>query len=250
VQRLAGKVALVSGGSRGIGRAIVERLAEEGCRVLFTFHRAEEQARSVEKELNGRGFTVATMQGAVERLADCEAAVEAARERFGELSVVVNNAGMIRPKAFLNMVEDDWRAVVEVELFGTMNLAHAALPSLMRAEGNRSIINLGSIADAGSPGSVPHSAAKGGVASFTRALAQELGPFGVRVNCVSPGIITTEGAEAIGAKKMEKWMARTPLRRFGMTTEIANAVVFLASDDASFVAGEVLHVNGGIPWLG
>lgn len=245
---LRGRSALVSGGSRGIGRAIVERLAAEGCRILFTFHSAEEEARALVESLRAGGAEIVARRAAVERFPECEAAVAEAVERFGGLSVLVNNAGRIRDGALLHMREPDWREVIEVELMGTIHLSRAALPELMRAPGGGAIVNIGSIAgDVGNPGQTNHAAAKAGVVGFTRALAQEAGPSGVRVNCLSPGVIETEIWKDVSPAVRKKYVLRTPLRRIGSPPEIASAVAFLASDEASFVTGQVLSANGGLP---
>lgn len=243
---LAGKVALVSGGSRGIGKAIVERLVADGCRVLFTFHSAQAEAEALVERLRGEGGAVACARAAVERLEDCRAVVQQALEAFGGLHILVNNAGRIRDGSFLSMPEDAWREVIEVELMGTLNLTQPAVKELRRADG-ASVINIGSIAgDVGNPGQANHAAAKAGVVGFTRALAQELGPLGVRVNCVSPGVIETEIWKDVPPERRARYVARTPLRRMGTPADVAAAVAFLASDDASFITGQVLAVNGGL----
>ncbi|MDQ3265846.1 MAG: 3-oxoacyl-ACP reductase FabG [Myxococcota bacterium] len=246
MRNLAGKVALVSGGSRGIGKAIVERLVAEGCKVLFTFHSAQAEAEGLVERLSREGGAVVCTRAAVERLEDCRAAVQRTLEALGGLHILVNNAGRIRDGSFLTMPEEAWREVIEVELVGTINLTQPAVKELRRANG-ASVINIGSIAgDVGNAGQANHSAAKAGVVGFTRALAQELGPLGVRVNCVSPGVIETEIWKDVPQEKRARYVSRTPLRRIGTPADIAGTVAFLASDDASFITGQVLSVNGGL----
>lgn len=244
---LAGKVALVSGGSRGIGRALVTRLAREGCQVAFSYHSARDEAEALVAALTGEGHAVRALQCDVRELASCQALVQATVEAFGRLELLVNNAGAIADAPFMLMKEAQWRSVIEVELVGTINLSHAAFRELARAEAGAAIVNIGSIAgDVGNVGQANHSAAKAGVVGLTRSLALEGGRFGIRVNCVSPGVIETEIWKDTPEATRKGYVARTPLRRIGRPEDVAGAVAFLCGPDAGFITGQVLGVNGGL----
>jgi 3-oxoacyl-[acyl-carrier protein] reductase len=244
---MAGKVALVSGGSRGIGRALVQRLSREGCKVAFSYHSQKEAADALVATLRAEGGEALAFQCEVQRLESCQALVKATVEAFGRLDLLVNNAGAIADAPFMLMKEEQWRSVIEVELFGTINLSHAAFRELARAPDGAAIVNIGSIAgDYGNVGQANHSAAKAGVVGLTRSLALEGGRFGIRVNCVSPGVIETEIWKDVPEATRKGYVARTPLRRIGQPEDVAGAVAFLCGPDARFITGQVLGVNGGL----
>lgn len=241
---LGGRAAVVTGGSRGIGRAIVEKLAESGCNVAFTYQtRADEAGRLAEGFERGR---VTALQADVRDFEAAHSVVERAREMFGRVDILVNNAGITRDGPLSLMDEARWRDVLETNLNGCFNYARAVAPLMMnRMEGR--IINITSISGIyGMPGQTNYAASKAGMIGFTKALAQELGAFNVTVNAVAPGYIETEMIEQVPAAFKAKMQRRVMLRRFGRPEEVAEVVRFLVSDAAGYITGKVIEVDGGL----
>ena len=236
------KVALVTGASRGIGAAIAAQLAEDGLFVVGTAT-SDAGAATVDAALGNAGV------GVVLRLDDDNsvvAAVDAIGERFGTPQVLVNNAGIVRDNLLLRMTPGQWTEVVETNLNGLYRLTRPLLRGMMRSRWGR-IVNLSSVvARMGNAGQANYAAAKAGIEGFTRALAQEVGARGITVNAVAPGFVATDMTRNLGAAQQQELVARTALRRMGEAAEIAAAVAFLASDAASYITGETLHVNGGL----
>jgi 3-oxoacyl-[acyl-carrier protein] reductase len=234
---LEGKTALVTGGSRGIGRAIAEELANAGATVVLGYRAGAEEADEVARAIGGRAVQ-----------ADVSDPDEAARlvEEVGDLDVLVNNAGLTRDGLLARMPEDDWRAVIDTNLGGVFHTCRAAARGMMRRRAG-SIVNISSVVGIhGNPGQTNYAAAKAGIIGFTKALARELGQRGVRANVVAPGDITTRLTDVISQEYKDIMLANTPLGRFGDPAEVAGAVRFLASDEAAFITGEVLLVDGGL----
>jgi 2-hydroxycyclohexanecarboxyl-CoA dehydrogenase len=247
--RLEGRVALVTGGASGIGAATCRRLAAEGARVAVTDVNAD-GARELASELDGAGLELD-----VRSTDSVRAALEAAESDLGPLAVLVNNAGYDEFGWFGQTAEDLWDRVLAVNLRGVLAVTHAALPG-MQERGYGRIVNVSSEAGrAGSAGSATYSAAKAGVIGFTKALAQENARFGITVNAVAPGPIETPllmGAKEfgeIGDRIIEGMVSKTVMRRLGTADEVAAAITFLASDDASYVTGQTLGVSGGLAML-
>ena len=247
--RLEGRVALVTGGASGIGAATCRRLAAEGARVAVTDLNAD-GARELASELDGAGLELDVRSGDSIR-----AALEAAEKELGPLAVLVNNAGYDEFGWFGQSTEDVWDRVLAVNLRGVLAVTHAALPG-MQERGYGRIVNVASEAGrAGSAGSAAYSAAKAGVIGFTKALAQESARYGITVNAVAPGPIETPllmGARALGElgdRIIEGMVSKTVMRRLGTPDEVAAAIAFLASDDASYVTGQTLGVSGGLAML-
>ena len=244
--RLAGKIALVTGGSRGIGRACVQSLARQGAHVALVYHSNTEAAESLVAELKEEGHEIEAIQADVSDTARADEVVDRLVEKWERLDILVNSAGVIRDGLFATMSRENWSTVIDTNLTGTYNYCRAAAqPMISRRRG--SVINISSVAaEFGSRGQVNYAASKGGIDGLTRCLAKELAARGVRVNAVSPGMIETDMSEAVRNVAGDRIKKMIPLRRIGTAEEIASVVTFLASDDASYLTGQVLRVDGGI----
>ncbi len=234
---LEGKTALVTGGSRGIGAAVARELAGAGATVVVGYRSGAEEAEAIASEIGGRAVQ-----------ADVSNADEAKRlvEEAGELDVLVNNAGITRDGVLARMSDDDWRSVLETNLSSVFYTCRAVSRGMMKRRGG-SIVNLSSIVGLhGNWGQSNYAASKGGIVAFTKSLAQELGSRGVRANVVAPGYIKTQLTDAIPEEAQQQMLGLTPLGRFGEPEDVARAVRFLSSDDASFITGEVVVVGGGL----
>ncbi len=242
---LEGRVAIVTGGSRGIGRAVAQCLAEDGASVVVSGLDAT-RLEVATKELEGFGVPVLGVVADVARREDAERLVDQTKERFARIDVLVNNAGITRDALLVRMKDEEWDRVLDVNLRGAFLMMRAVAKVMMRQKGGR-IINITSVAGAmGSPGQANYSAAKAGLIGLTKAAARELSRWGILVNAVAPGLIDTDMAAAIPAEAREALLSQVPLGRIGSTREVAEVVRFLAGDGATYVTGQVLHVNGGL----
>lgn len=240
---LTGRSALVTGGSRGIGRAIVERLAQAGMQVTFTYLGNEAAAREVVESNPGLGIVAERVDG---RDSDAvNACVEAVVERNGRIDVLINNAGIIRDNLLPMISDDDLRAVLETNVDGMFHFCRVAVSYMMSKRYGR-IVNLSSVsATKGGRGQTNYAASKGAVEAFTRSLATEVGRRGIRVNAVAPGVIETEMSAEVRSLGGEEILSNIVLKRYGRPAEIAEAVWFLSSDLSSYITGQVLSVDGG-----
>ena len=238
------KTALVTGGSRGIGAAVCRRLAEDGFRVVVHFNRSREKAEALVRELTEKtGLPHLALPAELAERAQVEELFRLA----GPVDVLVNNAGIAQQKLFTDITEDDWRRMFAVDVDGVFRCCQCALPHMIH-EKSGCIINIASIwGEIGASCEVHYSAAKAAVIGLTKALAKELGPSHIRVNCVSPGVIDTEMNAMFDEETMRDLCESTPLGRIGSPEDIAAAVSFLASDAASFITGQILSVNGLFP---
>jgi len=243
---VAGRVALVTGGSRGIGRAIAERLAADGHRVAVNYRSRRDAAEEVVGAIEAAGGEAAAIEGDVgdpDAVAAIFGAVEAA---FGPVEILVNNAGITADDLLLRMKPEDWDAVIRTNLGSAYLTTRAALRGMLKARWGR-VVSITSVAGiAGNPGQANYAAAKAGLIGFTKSVAKEVGSRGITVNAVAPGFVETDMTDALGDGVREAALPSISLGRFGTPAEIASAVGYLASDDASYITGQVLVVDGGL----
>lgn len=243
---LKGKVALVTGAARGIGKSVALAFAAEGADIAFTDLKIDEVAEATRAELEAFGVKVLALASDASDFVSAAGAVEAVVKEFGHLDVLVNNAGITRDTLMLRMTEDQWDAVLKVNLKSAFNFIHAVAPVMMRQRGG-SIISMSSVVGVhGNAGQCNYSASKAGMIGLTKSIAQELGSRGVRANIVAPGFILTEMTAKLDPEMLKSWESRIPLRRGGTPEEVAKVCLFLASDLSSYVTGQVIQIDGGM----
>ncbi|MDY7078124.1 MAG: 3-oxoacyl-[acyl-carrier-protein] reductase [Chloroflexota bacterium] len=247
---LENKVAVVTGASRGIGRAIALELARRGARIVINYHRSTEAAAEVVAAIETAGGQAIAVQADVSDFEQAANLLKAAQDAFGQIDILVNNAGTTRDQLLMMMKEQDWDTVLDTNLKSVFNCCKAAARPMVRRRQGR-IINITSISGiSGQGGQTNYAASKAGIIGFTKSLAKELGPRSITVNCVAPGFIPTALTNTMPEEWKQQVIEMTPLGRIGQPEEIAYAVAFLASDEASFITGEVLTVDGGLVMQG
>ncbi len=243
---LTDRVAVVTGSSRGIGRAIAVKLASLGARVVVNYNSSEDAANEVVQQIVAEGGQAIAVQADVKVAEQAKQLVESALDKFGQLDILVNNVGITRDSLLMRMKEDDWDIVIETNLKGTYNCTKVAQRSMIRQRYGR-IINITSVSGvAGQVGQANYSASKAGVIGFTKAVARELGVRNITVNAIAPGYIPTDQTANLPQELIDHILNLTPMRRPGTAEEVANAVAFLASEEASYVNGQILGVDGGM----
>ena len=243
---LEGKVALVTGAGRGIGKAIALRYAQEGADVAFTDLAINEAVEETVKELEAMGVKAKAYASNAANFDETHEVVKQVVEDFGRIDVLVNNAGITKDGLMMRMSEAQWDAVINVNLKSAFNFIHAVTPIMAKQRGG-SIINMSSVVGvSGNAGQCNYSASKAGMIGLAKSIAKEMGPRGIRANCISPGFIITEMTNQLSQEIKDQWAAQIPLRRGGTPEDVANVALFLASDLSSYVSGQVLHCCGAM----
>lgn len=240
------RVAIVTGGAVGIGRAIAIELAKEGCDIVINYNTSAEKALTLVEEIEKYGRRAIAVQADVGQFEDAKRLVQTAVDEFGGINILVNNAGIVADNLMLRMTEEQFDKVINTNLKGVWNMSKHALKYLLKANQGR-IINITSVSGImGNAGQTNYSAAKAGVIGLTKALAREIASRGVTVNAVAPGFIETNMTASLPSEIIESWKQGIPLKRFGSVEEVAQSVAFLASEKAAYITGHVLTVDGGI----
>ena len=243
---LEGKVALVTGAGRGIGKAIALRYAQEGANVAFTDLAINEAVEETVKELEALGVKAKAYASNAALFEETHEVVKQVVEDFGRIDVLVNNAGITKDGLMMRMSEAQWDAVINVNLKSAFNFIHAVTPIMAKQRGG-SIINMSSVVGvSGNAGQCNYSASKAGMIGLAKSIAKEMGPRGIRANCIAPGFIITEMTNQLSQEIKDQWAAQIPLRRGGTPEDVANVALFLASDLSSYVSGQVLHCCGAM----
>jgi len=243
---LKNNVALVTGASRGIGRAIVLMLAQEGCHVAFSYKSRKDAAQDLVREAQKKGVKARASCVDVKDFAAVKAWVEKAKEEFGRLDILVNNAGIIIDKALMMMSPEDWQEVLDTNLTGMFNASRACIVTFLKQRSGN-IVNISSVSGVvGLPRQTNYSASKGGVNAFTKSLAKEVAGYGVRVNAVAPGFIETDILSGLTREQRDKIIQAVPLTRIGSVEDVAHAVRFLLSPAAEYIVGQIIQVDGGL----
>jgi 3-oxoacyl-[acyl-carrier protein] reductase len=243
---LEGKTAIVTGATRGIGKGVAIKLAEQGANVAFTYVSSEEKALAIEKELKAYGVKAKAYKSDASIMDDAEALVKDVLANFDSIDVLVNNAGITKDNLLMRMSEEDFDRVMEVNLKSIFNMTKAVQRTMLKQRSG-SIVNMTSVVGVkGNAGQSNYAASKAGVIGFTKSIALELGSRNIRCNAIAPGFIETEMTEKLGEEVIKEWRNTIPLKRGGSPEDVANATVFLASDMSAYVTGQTLHVCGGM----
>jgi 3-oxoacyl-[acyl-carrier protein] reductase len=243
---LEGKTAIITGATRGIGRGVALKLAEQGANVAFTYVSSQEKALAIENELNALGVKAKAYKSDASLMNNAEALIEDVKETFGSIDILVNNAGITKDNLLMRMSEEDFDRVLEVNLKSIFNMTKAVQRTMLKQRSG-SIINMTSVVGVkGNAGQSNYAASKAGVIGFTKSVALELGSRNIRCNAIAPGFIETEMTEKLDKKVIADWRSSIPLKRGGTPEDVANVTVFLASEMSAYVTGQVLHVCGGM----
>ena len=243
---LTGKTALITGAARGIGKAIALKFAEEGANVAFTDLVIDENGIATQEEIAAKGVKAKGYASNAADFAQTEEVVKLIKEEFGSIDILVNNAGITKDGLMLRMSEQQWDAVINVNLKSAFNFIHACVPVMMRQRAG-SIINMSSVVGVhGNAGQANYAASKAGLIALAKSIAQEMGPRGIRANAIAPGFIDTAMTQQLSEEVRNEWCQKIPLRRGGTVDDIANTALFLASDLSAYVSGQVIQVDSGM----
>jgi len=246
MQLLEGKTAIITGAARGIGKAVAIRFAQEGCNIAFTDLAIDENAKATEAEIAAYGVMVKGYASNAASFEDTHAVVNAILSDFDRVDILVNNAGITRDGLMMRMSEQQWDAVINVNLKSAFNFIHALTPVMLKQRSG-SIINMSSVVGVhGNAGQANYSASKAGMIGLAKSIAKELGSRGIRANAIAPGFIITEMTHQLSEEVREEWAKQIPLKRGGTPEDVANAALFLASDLSSYISGQVIQVDGGM----
>ena len=243
---LESKVAIITGGSRGIGKSICETFAKNGCNVAFTYNNSKDSAEALAKELNGSGIKAKAYKSDASNFDDATKLVEDVLVDFGKIDILVNNAGIKKDNLLMRMEKSDFDSVINTNLSSVFNLTKASIKTFLKQR-NGSIINISSVVGVkGNAGQSNYSASKAGIIGFSKSIALELGSRNIRSNVIAPGFIETDMTDSLSEEVINSWKESIPLKRGGNPSDVGNACVFLASDLSSYITGQVLHVDGGM----
>lgn len=243
---LEGKTALITGASKGIGRAIAEEFAEQGANVAFTYLSSVEKGQALEKELESKGIKAKGYRSDASDYTAAQDLIAGVVEDFGSLDILINNAGITKDNLLMRMSEDDWDAIQNINMKSCFNTVKAACRTMMKQRSG-SIINMSSVVGVkGNAGQANYAASKAGIIGFTKSVALELGSRGIRCNAIAPGFIETEMTDALDEKTVQSWRDAIPLKRGGAPKDVAEACVFLGSDMSSYITGQTIQVDGGM----
>ena len=240
------KVAMITGATRGIGKQIALTLANEGYNIVLNYRTENDELKQLKNEIESKKIKCLTVQGDVTNFEDCKQMIESAIEEFGKVDVLVNNAGINKDMLLARMKEEDFKQVIDVNLVGTFNMTKNVISYMMKARNGR-IINISSVVGiAGNAGQTNYSASKAGIIGFTKSLAKEVASRNILVNAVAPGFIETNMTEVLKQEVKDEIAKNIPLKRMGTPQDVANVVKFLASEDSSYITGQVISVDGGM----
>ncbi len=240
------KVAMITGATRGIGKQIALTLANEGYNIVLNYRTENDELKQLKNEIESKKVKCLTVQGDVTNFEDCKQMIESAIEEFGKVDVLVNNAGITKDMLLARMKEEDFKQVIDVNLVGTFNMTKNVISYMMKARNGR-IINISSVVGiAGNAGQTNYSASKAGIIGFTKSLAKEVASRNILVNAVAPGFIETNMTEVLKQEVKDEIAKNIPLKRMGTPQDVANVVKFLASEDSSYITGQVISVDGGM----
>ena len=246
MKNLENKTAIITGGSKGIGKGIVEKFAQEGCNIAFTYLSSESSAIEVEKNAKSYGVKVIKYKSDASNFDQSSKLIENVMKDFGSYDILINNAGITRDNLLLRMDEDSWKKVIDINLNSCFNLTKCAIREFMKKK-DGVIINISSIVGVkGNAGQSNYSASKAGINGFTKSIALELGSRNIRCNAIAPGFIETDMTNKGDGKLLESWLESIPLKRAGNVSDVANLCTYLASDKASYITGQIIKVDGGL----
>ena len=243
---LESKVAIITGGSRGIGKSICETFAQNGCNVAFTYNNSKDSAEALAEKLNSSGIKAKAFKSDASNFDDATKLVEDVLNDFGKIDILVNNAGIKKDNLLMRMEKSDFDSVINTNLSSVFNLTKASIKTFLKQR-NGSIVNISSVVGVkGNAGQSNYSASKAGIIGFSKSIALELGSRNIRSNVIAPGFIETDMTDSLSEDVINSWKESIPLKRGGNPSDVGNACVFLASDLSSYITGQVLHVDGGM----